>query len=495
MRWKVLIVEDDINFRYAIRELVPWEEYDFEVVGEAVNGRQALEILKEKEVSIVLTDMEMPIMDGVVLTAEITRLYPDILILALSAFDDFSFVKESMRLGARDYILKQEFDANILIETLQNLCRKHLEEQRRELNRHHFQKELLDYIQEKVSAVCNESNPYRKLKARTNMMLCLVKSDKEIRRQEDGSFEGDLICCMKAEEEFWMFLYQLPKLYRKSEEAGYQLRILSQMRENLKQPVQIGVSDLIGDFTQLPAMYKMAKAALLYFMYFPEEQIIHYLDIRKFEEVRIRNYLYQPPEHLLDVDPEELGQVLEEYEKNLERYMPEEDSVNMGFVNIYKEFRKGLSVENRDLDVLNYYEKIQQISSVRDKFSYTRELAQEMKPQYRKLYKGAHQEIRRALEYITLHYTEDISLRDIAGYVGLSENYLSNLFKQETGENLASYINKMRIENAKRLLRNQSLKVYEIAEAVGYKNATYLSTMFKKITGVSISEFRGGIIR
>lgn len=72
----------------------------------------------------------------------------------------------------------------------------------------------------------------------------------------------------------------------------------------------------------------------------------------------------------------------------------------------------------------------------------------------------------------------------------MSENYFSNLFKQETGENLTTYINFIRIEHAKKLLKNSSMKVYEIADAVGFRNATYLSTMFKKITGLSISEYK-----
>lgn len=491
MRWKILIVEDDINFRYAVRELVPWEEHDFEVVGEAVNGRQALEILKEKEADIVLTDMEMPIMGGVELTAEIKKRYPDIGIIALSAFDDFSFVKESMRLGAEDYILKQEFDADKMLEILQNLCRKRWKEQRRELDRHHFQKEFLDYIQGETSGIENESNPYSKMKTRTNMMLCLVRSVEDIRLRE-GRYDQDLIACMRAEKDLWVFLYQLPKVHRKSEETQLQNQILLKIKDDLPEKVQIGASDLIGNYDRLPSMYRMAKTALLYFIYFPDEQIIHYLDIRRFEETKIKNYLYQPPEHLLDIYPEELEQVLEEYEKNLQRYMPEEDSVNKGFVNIYKEFRKGVDAEGTELEVLNYYEEIRKLASVRDKFGYTRKLAQREKPEYRNLYKGTHQEVRKALEYIAFYYAKDITLRDIADHVGLSENYFSNLFKQETGENLKSYINKVRIESAKKLLRNTSLKVYEVAEAVGYKNTTYLSTMFKKITGVSITDFKEG---
>lgn len=492
MKWKILIVEDDINFRYAIRELVPWEKYDFEVVGEAVNGRQALEILKKKEVHIVLTDMEMPIMDGVALTAEIKKNYPNIRIIALSAFDDFGFVKESMRLGAEDYILKQDLNADTIIETLQSLCKKCLQEQRRELERHQFQKELLDYIQEKTPALYNADNPYSKMKTRANMLLCLLKSQRELRGQEQQRYGGELILCMRAEEDVWICLYQLPKVHRKSEETELQREILSRMKKSLPEEVQIGVSDLTGDFSKLPDMYRMAKTALAYFMYFPEEQVIHYLDIRKFEETRIRNYLYQPPKNLLDVNSEELEQVLKEYENNLERYMPDESSINKGFVNIYGEFLKGVHEENSELEMLGYYEEIRRIDSVRDKFDHIRKMAQRMKPQYQKLYKGTHPEIRKALEYIALHYVEDISLHDIAEYVSLSENYFSNLFKQETGENLITYINKVRVENAKKILRNKSLKVYEVAEAVGYKNATYLSTMFKKITGISISEFKGG---
>ena len=64
MKKKVLIVDDDANFRYAIRELVPWKKGDFEIIGEAIHGKQALDILRKTPCDIVLTDMEMPLMDG-----------------------------------------------------------------------------------------------------------------------------------------------------------------------------------------------------------------------------------------------------------------------------------------------------------------------------------------------------------------------------------------------------------------------------------------------
>ena len=78
----------------------------------------------------------------------------------------------------------------------------------------------------------------------------------------------------------------------------------------------------------------------------------------------------------------------------------------------------------------------------------------------------------------------------MADHVGLSENYLSNLFKNEVGDNLTNYVNQLRIEQAKKLVATTSMKTYEIAEAVGYHSASYFSTIFRKITGSPISTYK-----
>ena len=244
MRRKVLIVDDDVNFRYAVRELIPWRDYGFEVVNEAIHGKQALEFLEQEPVSVVMTDMEMPIMDGVELTKCIKMRYPDIIVVAMSAYDDFSFVKESMRLGAADYILKQDFEPRKAAELIANYCRE---------------KEALD-------------------------------------RTETSRMEPE-------------------------------------------------TADKHGD-------------------------------------------------------------------------------------------------------------------------------------------------MKKADEYIERHYHHDISLSGLSEYMGLSENYFSTLFKKEMGVSLKTYVNTVRIEKAKQLLKETNLKIYEVAEQVGYNNSTYFSTLFKKVTGRSVSEYR-----
>ena len=107
---RVLIVEDDKFFRFAMKKTIRWSENDLELAGEAVHGGAALEFLEKEQVSIVLTDMNMPIMNGVKLTEEIKKKYPHIMVAALSAYDDFELVKEAMKLGASDYFLKQDME-------------------------------------------------------------------------------------------------------------------------------------------------------------------------------------------------------------------------------------------------------------------------------------------------------------------------------------------------------------------------------------------------
>lgn len=96
-----------------------------------------------------------------------------------------------------------------------------------------------------------------------------------------------------------------------------------------------------------------------------------------------------------------------------------------------------------------------------------------------------------ALNYIKEHYGEyDISVRKIAESLGLSEGHLSHIFKKETDYTINAYITRYRIRSAMKLLQNCRYKVYEVAEMVGYKDITYFSTIFKKIAGVTPSEYQ-----
>ena len=115
---KVLIVDDDYMARTHIKSLVNWNKEGFEICGEAANGKAAIEIIDKKAPDIVITDMSMPVFDGASLIKHLEQNYPDIKAIAVSGYDDFDYVRKSMKSGAIDYLLKHKLDSPTLMEVL-----------------------------------------------------------------------------------------------------------------------------------------------------------------------------------------------------------------------------------------------------------------------------------------------------------------------------------------------------------------------------------------
>ena len=103
---KVLLVEDEISTRKLLKIIVKWEEFHMDICAEASNGRDALIKIKKEKPDLVVTDIKMPIMDGITLAKEIQRQYPTIKVIIITAFDEFSYAQDALRAGAVDFILK-----------------------------------------------------------------------------------------------------------------------------------------------------------------------------------------------------------------------------------------------------------------------------------------------------------------------------------------------------------------------------------------------------
>lgn len=105
---RVIIVEDEFIVRYGIRSMINWESIGMEVIGEASNGREALEVMESGLPDILITDIKMPVMDGIELIAEVRKLSPDIRIIILSNLEDFQYAKEAIRHSVSEYMIKSD---------------------------------------------------------------------------------------------------------------------------------------------------------------------------------------------------------------------------------------------------------------------------------------------------------------------------------------------------------------------------------------------------
>lgn len=118
---RVLIVDDEALVRVGLKSMINWESYGFELIGEASDGRIALEMAKNTPPDILITDLKMPVLDGLELIRRVKKDYPNCKVIVLSSYDDFSLVREAMKLGAADYLLKLEVEPAQLINTLRGL--------------------------------------------------------------------------------------------------------------------------------------------------------------------------------------------------------------------------------------------------------------------------------------------------------------------------------------------------------------------------------------
>ena len=115
---RILIVDDEYIMRRGIRFMLNWEEQGFEVVGEASNGKEALEMIEDLKPHIVFCDIVMPVMDGIDFIKIAHRRHPDIQILILSGYDKFEYVRQALLNGAADYILKPTLNPEELTKLL-----------------------------------------------------------------------------------------------------------------------------------------------------------------------------------------------------------------------------------------------------------------------------------------------------------------------------------------------------------------------------------------
>lgn len=119
--YRVLLVDDDMIVRMYLNEIVCWEEHDFEVVGTASNGEQAIELCREQDPDLILTDISMPRMDGIRMIQHLRSEGYDGVILVLSCHDDFELVKSAMKQGADDYLLKNHLSSDSFGELLEKI--------------------------------------------------------------------------------------------------------------------------------------------------------------------------------------------------------------------------------------------------------------------------------------------------------------------------------------------------------------------------------------
>ena len=475
---KLLIVEDEKMIRQGIRAMVLRSSVPIEEVLMCKNGVEALDIIKEQKIDVMITDIRMPKMDGITLVRELQSLPEKPKIIVASGYDDFSYAVELMRYGAKDYILKplDRDKINQILEKLEN-----------ELQAEHDQKNGIKKI---------SNQQYKYMLLNTSIAEDEIS---EIEREFKDYFLNDryVVCCTNSN-----FLNKIDRtdVIYLDDINGQSIFIIS--RENKEELLSdllkehfVGVSREHENLRELREAYQEALQARK-IAYATGSFINEYRKVEGIKETVSEELLDQFVQ-MVGTDKWKtahkfLANIL--YKTKQGQMEPDHFSVTMKTIveKIYDNYKNILDDNAEDGNELKnvfgydnaerYHAAILSwIAAINEK------LTNEFSEYKNKL------KVQKAIGFIQQNFNKDLNMAVVSNYVSMNYSLFSYLFKQYTGMNFVNYLKNLRINEAKRLLEETDKKIIEISSLAGYENEKNFMKVFRSVSGVSPSEYRKNV--
>ncbi|TMV46490.1 response regulator [Paenibacillus mesophilus] len=493
---KILLVDDEVAICKGMKKLIMKADGECSVVEEAYDGVEALDIMKEFDPDILLTDMRMPRMDGLQLLREAKKRKPDLLTAVLSAYSDYEYIREAMLMNASDYLLKPA-TGNDLQDLLQRLKLRH-----RQLMTGK-EREALELLLRGVPADnCPSTLQYSRYAL---LLVCVGPYINGVTDMYpgDGLWQSPLFadCSERFKERDireWILNGERPNeqlilLAADDPDAESRMRaclddLLDHMKSR-KKPVTIVAASGVA-LHQLYATSKRLRRELLNSLVFGKSHMLHLKEItlrkpdakRRFakETVKVMEVIEQKRYELF---ADELNALLSSWESG----GATQHVIQQTLFRILAELGDPGLERQIDLEMLvshslSYAELKHNISLLFHDLFESPDLA--VKSEQVDTIVG------QVEQYLKKHFRESITLQSLSQEFGLVPNYLSVLFKREIGVTPLEYLLEFRIKEAKRIMDERPhLLLKQVASEVGYQDQLYFSRVFKKQTGQSPSEY------
>lgn len=530
--YKLLIVDDEEWIRRRLIDTIKWDSIGIRDVLEAEDGRQALQSTLEAKPDIIITDIRMPDLSGLDFIHEIKKHGMNPRVVFLSGYDDFEYAQRALKLGAYDYVLKpaeggellgivQRCIADIEDERKKKAILKDLQEKLkrdRPVLKERFLFDLLNgYVDEQ--AIRYDLEYFNIPAGGEYRCACIV-----IQPDDDSAKKPDvhLMCAGikdiaaefysmtgKCESVFMQFGEIAFVLFTK-EEDGEALALTEENSRKIQSVVEklfgitvtIGIGEFCSDVLDLAGSFEQAKQAVLYRSFLGGNKVYRYDGVNDESRARIK-FAFDADEWFGVLKTQDADS-LEQHVDQLVRRIAEQEikpvdlkslytEIIMGIVNTSYGFEKiSETYPSFNLEFFTHLDKLKSPDGFRESLlamlgmlsGHIRRSASDNK---RKV-------IQLVIEYIEQHYREPIVLTDVAGEVFLNPTYLCKIFKLETGQTFSKYIMNYRIKKAIEFMQDPTLKIYEIANMVGYNDVQYFTKIFKTLKGMSPTQYRDKII-
>ncbi|MDR6550576.1 response regulator [Paenibacillus qinlingensis] len=359
--YTMMLVDDDYISREGLRDLIDWDRLGIEITGEAEDGAEALLVARDLTPDIVITDVVMPVMDGIQFVDKLKQEQPAVMIIMISAHQDIHYVKASIKLDAIDYILKP------------------------------FNREELKQVVGKVVAKLDKERAEKRLKD-------------DVSQYYSGSISST----------------GLPVIVESVE------KIIGLCSTGQTEALTTEVQQL-------------------------------FLTIRR---LKMESMLF-----LTTICSELLIKAIRSAATHIDSAIAQEVKESL------HQFRTMQSPQQIEMFVI-------------EKMTYLEMASNELRNS------KSRRIIREVEDIIRRMYDQNLTIGQLAGEVFMSPGHLQTLFKKEMGQTINDYITQVRLEKAQLLLKDASIKIYEVANQVGYQDTYYFTKIFKKVVGVNPMEYR-----
>lgn len=531
---KVFLVEDESVIREGFRDKIPWEQYGFQLVGEAGDGEMALPMIRKLKPDLLITDIKMPFMDGLSLSEIVKEEFPKIKIIIISGYDDFEYARQAIKAGVDQYLLKP-----ITRTTLRGVLLEMKEKIEQGMEQKDYQAQYQDEVQEFeqfslrrffekiLEGKLSVKEIYEEAAAQSlqltascyNLLLFSIYEKAEVSSRESRER------LIRKQEEVFHYFLRHPQyiLFRfnvscygvliKSEQSqmeeltenslAHLKKVCAPEEDHLEWYVAVGTE--VERLSMLPQCYKDANHYFAYRFIKPglhvlsETTLSDCLAGQGEKNIGTVDFMQMDPEIIRDFlsrgEDKEIHDFVESYLYNIQNALKSRMFRSYVILNI--RFAVVAFLESIGADQAEYLEEIEHAvqmirsedSEIFEYFAGMLETAMGIRDRINSCQGG--KMLKKALDYIDEHYDCDtLSLNLVAENIGMSASYLSAIFSQNMQKTFVEYVTEKRIEKAKKLLKQTDKNSGEIAKEVGYKDSHYFSFVFKKLQGCSPREYR-----
>lgn len=525
----LLIADDEPLVQAGIKSILNWEEYDINIVGTAANGAAAYEMIKEQSPDIVITDIKMPVMDGLEL---VKKCYEEQLLLPvfiiLTSYEEFEFAKKALNYQVINYLVKLELTPETLSRTLEKAIDK-VNKIRKASNTPGQESSSLYFLQEQfyTRLILNlfESEHHFKTQCQNlnlnfdydafaacymgiySEKLSLMAPEKQLSLYTSSLQMAKELTCkyipchiLSVDTKHFVILFFLDQEQSRNyrQVIPHVIEHVSSMLFNYYSVTTLAsVGPVVPDPIKIASSFQEAKQ--FFPLVKPENPILfsedasydqsmkNIFNISLFKEDIRKAYAEFDEKALHDI----FTAIMDLFENQPAYYLQALDAAgNILYLSLSLLNNGEQLISEIFRDRSNGYRSLYELTSVSqiiDWLAVLRDGLCSSFSTYHKDYKN--RIVLNVKRYIQEHVEEKLTLNKVSEVFNISPSYLSVLFSKYNHTGFTDYINQTKVEAAKKMMADDHLKIYEISDALGFESAFYFSRVFKKVTGISPRDY------